>query len=232
MTENENLSEDLEKMITEAEMEAQIDEDQVDDKTSSFEEEPVEVSEDTPQEKKELSKARRIYRRILVWLVVIAFAFAGGFFTDTILRYQPGKNRIERLTSDLAESGETITALEDEIEQLNALKDQNTTLLEENAEATIHLTLLGARTAVADARLALEQDRQADAKVALATLEVTLETLKTMVNADQAEVVENMIQRQKLIIIELDGDSIIAQTDLQLLSSHLSSFENTLFAAP
>jgi hypothetical protein len=232
MTENQNLSDDLEKKISEAEMEAQIEADQVEEGPPSSEDEPADGPADAPQEKKELSKARKIYRRILVWLVVLAIAFAGGFFTDTVLRYQPEKNRSGRLRTDLVQSEETINTLEDEIEKLEKLKDQNSTLLEENAELTTHLILMAARTTVSDVQLALVQDRQADANVALDSLGETLETLKTLVTSEQAEVVNNMIQRQNLIIIELEGDSYPAQTDLKVLSDQLSSLENTLFAAP
>jgi len=232
MTDNENMGDDLEKMITEAELEAQIEENKVEETSSSFEAGPVEEVEEPASEKKKLSKARLIYRRILVWLVVIAFAFAGGFFLDTILRFQPEKTMVEDLRVDLEKSAAEIISLEGDIEKLNLFKDQNTALLEEINQVTIHITLLSARAAVADARLALEQDRKADTKLALDKLGSTLEMLTTLVNEDQAEVVETMIQRQKLIVFELDEDSISAQSDLEVLAARLSALENNLFATP
>lgn len=232
MTENENIGDDLEKMITEAEIEAQIEENEAEETSSSNEAEPVEQVEKPAPEKKKLSKARLIYRRILVWLVVIALAFAGGFFLDTILRFQPEKTLVEDLRVDLEESSAEITSLEDEIEKLNLFKDQNTALTEEINQVTIHITLLSARAAVADAGLALEQDRQADTKLAVDKLGSTLETLATLVTDDQAEVVNTMIQRQKLIVLELDDDSFSAQTDLEVLAARLSALENNLFATP
>jgi hypothetical protein len=60
----------------------------------------------------------------------------------------------------------------------------------------------------------------------------TLETLKTMLNDDQVEVVVNMLQRHQLILIELEDDSFSAQTDLGVLASKLNALENTLFASP
>jgi hypothetical protein len=232
MTENENMGDDLEKMITEAELEAQIEENKAEETSSSFDAEPVEGVEEPAPEKKKLSKARLIYRRILVWLVVIALAFAGGFFLDTILRFQPEKNLVEDLRVDLDKSAAEIISLEDDIERLNLFKDQNTALVEEINQVTIHITLLSARAAVADARLALEQDRKADTKLALDKLGSTLEMLTTLVNEDQAEVVETMIQRQKLIVLELDEDSFSAQSDLEVLAARLTALENNLFASP
>ncbi len=232
MTENENMSDDLEKMITEAELEAQIEENEAETTSSSLEAEPVvEVVEPAP-EKKKLSKARLIFRRILVWLVVITLAFAGGFFLDATLRYQPEKTLVEDLRADLEKSAAEITSLEDEIEKLNLFKDQNTALTEEINQVTIHITLLSARAAVADTRLALEQDRRADTKLALDKIGSTLETLTTLVNEDQAEVVNTMIQRQQLIVLELDDDSFSARTDLEVLAARLGALENNLFATP
>ncbi len=232
MTENENMSDDLEKMITEAELEAQIEENEAETTSSSIEAEPVVEVEEPAPEKKKLSKARLIFRRILVWLVVITLAFAGGFFLDATLRYQPEKTLVEDLRADLEKSAAEITSLEDEIEKLNLFKDQNTALTEEINQVTIHITLLSARAAVADARLALEQDRRADTKLALDKIGSTLETLTTLVNEDQAEVVNTMIQRQQLIVLELDDDSFSAQTDLEVLAARLSALENNLFATP
>jgi len=232
MTDNENMGDDLEKMITEAELEAQIEENKAEETSSSFEAGPVEEVEEPAPEKKKLSKARLIYRRILVWLVVITLAFAGGFFLDTILRFQPEKTLVESLRVDLEKSAAEIISLEGDIEKLNLFKDQNTALLEEINQVTIHITLLSARAAVADARLALEQDRKADTVLALDKLGSTLEMLTTLVNEDQAEVVETMIQRQKLIVFELDEDSFSAQSDLEVLAARLSALENNLFATP
>jgi len=232
MTENENLPEDLEKMITEAEMEAQIEENKAEEASSSFEAEIPQETGDTATEKKGLSKPRKVFRRILIWLVLIALAFAGGFFVDTVLRYQPAKTRVEQLTADLELSAGTITDLEDEIELLSTYKDKNTALLEEINQATTHLTLLSARVMVSDARLALEQERPADAKLALDKLGTTLASLKELMNTDQADVVENMIQRQKLIILELNEEGFSALPDLEVLDARLSSLENTLFIAP
>jgi hypothetical protein len=232
MTENENLPEDLEKMITEAEMEAQIEDKQTEGTSSADEIEPSDQSGDAGPEKKGLSKSRMIFRRILVWLVLIVLAFAGGFFVDTILRYQPAVTRVEQLTADLEDSKGTITALQDEIELLTLYKDKNTALEAEIDQVTTHLTLLSARAMVADARLALEQESQADAKLALDKLGSTLTSLKEMVNADQADVVENMIQRQKLIVLEMDQEGFSALTDLEVLAARLNTLENTLFVAP
>lgn len=227
----ETPQEELEKKITEAELEAQIEEEEpVEEVPSSFETEVAEIPEKPEIEKP--SKARKIWRSFLIWLVVIAIAFAGGFFFDTWYRYQPQVELVKDLNEDISAAKDEIFSLEAEIDLLSQFEEENVALTEQINEITTHITLLSAKAAVADASLAVEQDRQADAKLALDKVGSTLDALKGMLNADQAEVVENMIQRHNLIVIELEGDGYTVQTDLELLSSKLTILEATLFAAP
>ncbi len=71
-----------------------------------------------------------------------------------------------------------------------------------------------------------------DAKLALDKVGSSLDSLKTMLNKDQVEVVDNMIQRHQLILIELNDDGFSAITDLEVLATKLNTLENTLYAAP
>ena len=231
MTVNDETPQDeLEQKITEAELEAQIVEDEPAAELSSSTE--VETAESTAASKEKPSKARMIWRKFLVWMVVIAVAFAGGFFFDTAFRYQPQVELVKLLNQDISDANDQINALEAEIDRLGKFEEDNIALTEQIQELTTHLTLLSAKAAVADSALAVEQDRQADAKLALDKVGSTLENLKGMLNADQAEVVENMIQRHNLIVIELSGDGYSVLTDLELLTSKLNALEATLFASP
>jgi len=235
MTINEETPQDeLEQKITEAELEAQITEEEPTAAvTSSFE---TEVSEEEESQEKPQkvgpSKARKIWRTFLVWMVVITIAFAGGFFFDTAFRYQPEVELVNVLKDDLSAADEKILSLEEEIVRLSHFEDLNIELTEDLHNITTHITLLSARAAVADASLAVELGHQADAKLALDKVGSTLENLKGMLNADQGEVVENMIQRHNLILIELDSDGYSVKTDLELLASKLNTLEATLFASP
>lgn len=240
MTINEETpQEDLEKKISEAELKAQEGEKEENETSSSFEVLPEEEQEEPVPEKKGLSRGRKIWRRILVWLVVVAIAFAGGFFLDAQLRLVPAEAEIDSLQAEIVllegeidSLGADIDALEIEIERLSALEDTNIELSAEIDQLNIHLVLLSARAAVADASLALEQDRQADARLALNKLGSTLEILKSSLTADQAATVESMIQRYQLVMIELENDGATVMTDLELLTTRLLTLENTLFATP
>ena len=232
MTINEDTPQDeLEQKITEAELEVQKEEEEpVEETPSSFDSEVVESPEKPGKEKP--SKVRMIWRKFLIWLVVIAIAFAGGFFFDSAFRYQPQVELVKVLNEDVSDANDQIISLEAEIERLGEFEEDNVKLSEQVQLITTHITLLSARAAVADAALAVEQDREADAKLALDKVGSTLEALEGMLNADQVEVVENMIQRHNLIMIELAGDGFTVQTDLELLSSKLNTLEATLFASP
>jgi flagellin-specific chaperone FliS len=151
---------------------------------------------------------------------------------DAALRYQPEKAKVAQLSQEITKAEGEITSLEAEIDRLSVFEDQNVGLRDEISEITTHITILSARAAVADATLALEQNRLADVKLSLDKVGSTLESLKPMLNEDQAEVVENMLQRYQLIVIELEDDSFSAQTDMEVLASKLNALENTLFASP
>ena len=232
-TNKETPQEELEHKIIEAEIKAQEEDSmEIDGNSSNIEEAPEGVVEEAPPEKKGLSQARKIWRSILIWLVVVAIAFAGGFFLDTMLRYRPEQDRTADLKAELHDAQMDITALEEEVKRLGSFEDENIALLEEIDQLNLHLILLSLRASIADSSLALEQGRQADAKLALDKVGSTLEILEGMLNKEQAEVVNSMIQRYELVMIELENDGATVLTDLELLSSKLITLENTLFAVP
>ena len=234
MTINEDKPQnELEKKISEAELQAQKQEaGETDDNGSSFESLMEEITDEAFTETKGLSRARKVWRRILIWLVVIAIAFAGGFFLDSMLRYQPEQDRTAALRVDLDDAQTEIESLEADIEGLRAFEDENNTLSAKIDQLDIHLVILSLRASVADASLAIEQGRQADAKLALDKVGTTLDALIDLLNEDQAEIVENMVQRYQLVMIELENDGATVLTDLELLASKLMTLENTLFASP
>lgn len=111
MTNHEEIpQEELEQKITEAELEAQIEEEeQAEETPSSFEAEVVESPEKV--EKEQPSKVRMIWRKFLIWMVVIAVAFAGGFFFDTAFRYQPQVELVKVLKGDIIDANDQILSL-------------------------------------------------------------------------------------------------------------------------
>jgi hypothetical protein len=184
------------------------------------------------EEKKELSRFGRFFRKLLIWLVVIALAFGAGIGTFYFLRFQPLREEVRQQNQVLREAEEEIADLESEIERLSALEDENRDLEAEIEQTRLHITILSARSSVSNALLALSEDNLAEAKLELDKVGRTLEKLETMLNEDQVEVVVNMQQRHELIMEELEEDRFSARSDLEVLSSKLGALENTLFASP
>jgi flagellin-specific chaperone FliS len=232
MTNKEEKPQDnLEQKISKAELKAQKEEG-AEDNGLSFDALSDGGTEDTSQEKKGLSRARKIWRRTLIWLVVVAIAFAAGFFLDSTLRYQPEQEMTALLRANLDATRAEIDSLKEEIVSLGKFEEENKTLTKKMDDLNIHLVILGLRAGVADASLAVEQGRQADAKLALSKVGSSLDSLYELLDEDQGEVVDSMIQRYQLVMIELENDGATVLTDLELISSKLLTLENTLFATP
>lgn len=188
-----------------------------------------------PEEEKEgkrKSRVGRFFRKLLIWLVVIAVSFGAGIGAFYYLRHQPLQERVEQQASDLQDARAEIGDLQNEIDRLSAFEERNYELTQEIEQTRLHITILSARSSVADALLALSEDNLAEAKLELDKVDKTLDTLETMLNEDQVEVVKNMQQRHELIMEELEDDTFSARSDLEVLSSKLGSLENTLFATP
>lgn len=201
----------------------------------------LDVDGETPQEtpapeevpeKKEPSKVGRFFRKLLIWLVVIAVAFGAGVGTFYTLRFQPMQERLEQQSQEIQAAEDEISNLEGEIERLSGFEERNEELQKEIDRTRLHITLLSARSSVSDALLALSEDNLAEAKLELDKVGTTLDKLESMLNEDQVDVVRNMQQRHELIMEELDRDTFSARSDLEVLSSKLGSLENTLFAVP
>jgi hypothetical protein len=60
----------------------------------------------------------------------------------------------------------------------------------------------------------------------------TLETLKELVGPEQRDKVIAMQNRLALVIVEIDEDPSVAQSDLEVLANNLTILENTFFAKP
>jgi|GEM_PF-1009664 len=184
------------------------------------------------EEGRERSKAARFFRKVLIWLVIVAVAFGAGVGTTYYVLYQPAMKEAAQTTQALEDAEAEVANLEGEVERLSAFEERNQELEAEIKQTKVHITLLSARSSVSDALLALSEDNLAEAKLELDKVGKTLVTLESMLNEDQVEVVINMQQRHELIMEELEEDRFSARSDLEVLSSKLGSLENTLFASP
>ena len=62
---------------------------------------PELVATSTKAEKTQPSRLQRFFRKVLIWLVVLAIAFLAGIVTDHYLRYKPLQDELETTTAHL-----------------------------------------------------------------------------------------------------------------------------------
>ncbi|OQY27865.1 MAG: hypothetical protein B6I38_09715 [Anaerolineaceae bacterium 4572_5.1] len=178
------------------------------------------------------TKTAKFIRVATIWILAFLIIFLAGFATSHITVARPAEAELEQVRAELIAAEAKVASIEGEIENLSSLEADNESLQAAMGEVNIHVNILSARVAVTDALLALQAGDLAEVKLELGKVEETFKTLKSMLNADQKGVVENMEQRLALVVGELDEDTTAVENDLKMLSSKLISLENTLFANP
>lgn len=178
------------------------------------------------------TKAAKFIRRAAIWLLAILVIFLGGYALSHIMVAGPTKLALEEARSDLAMAEEEIASLQGEVEDLSSFEAANESLERDMEDVNTHITVLSARVAVTGALISLHDGELAEVRLKLDKVKETLKVLKTMLNADQRDVVTSMEQRLELVVGELDEDTTAAEMDLKVLSGKLISLENTLFANP
>ena len=97
-------------------------------------------------------------------------------------------------------------------------------------QANLHVALLKAQVDATRAQLALAKNDTAGAQVALSKTPQTVNTIKTLLPANQQGVVDSLQQRLKLAVSEIKDNAYAAQSDLDVFSAGLTQLEATLFA--
>ena len=162
------------------------------------------------------------FRKILIWLVVLALTFLAGIVTYHYLRYKPLSEAIvdtERLNIEVQAANKKIAALEGE----------KKTLQDELEAAAAHLKLLQVLVDVNNARMALFLDDVEAAKAVLVNTRQRLENLLPTITEFDANLAQSMPQRLNLIISGLERDTETVKIDLELFTKDLLEIEAALF---
>jgi len=190
-------------------------------------------------EAKEESKARRFFRKVLRWTVGLLIVFGVGFTVAIFALYRPTLQKVEQGKSELAQANEQIENLdgqiadmEGEIESLRTLEDKNQELIAAQKGLNLHVAILNARVDAANALLSLGQGDDAQAHLILSNTAENLNTIESLLDPDQREVVTAMQQRLELVLTEMENDSYAAQSDLDVLATSLLQLEDALFGGP
>ncbi|HCC78032.1 MAG: hypothetical protein A2X25_00290 [Chloroflexi bacterium GWB2_49_20] len=179
-------------------------------------------SEFADASKPQPGRLQRFFRKLLIWLVVLALAFLAGIVTYHYLRYKPLSEAIvdtERLNIEVQAANKKIAALEGEKKALQG----------EAETATAHLKLLQVLVDVNNARMALFLDDVEAAKAALVNTQDRLKNLIPIITEFDANLAESMPQRLNLIITGLERDTETVKIDLELFTKDLLEIEAALF---
>jgi hypothetical protein len=200
------------------------------------------------------TRARRIIKSSLRWIIGVLIIFALGFMSAILLLYVPERDGKSQLKEDLTKTETRMESLENEIFQLEdeisnyeasleehsvAYEKLQVSLEEERSNhqvvlktANLHILILSALADVNAARVALMNEDIPGAKVHLTNTSETFEALAESVDPEQRDKVLAMQNRLALVIAEIDADPEVALTDLEVLANNLTMLENTFFAKP
>jgi len=214
-----------------------------------FEEAPLQV--EVPEDEEILtttaaspeSRSQRFLKLSIRWVIGVLIIFVLGFMSAVLLLYIPERDGRSQLEAEITQAETRIDTLESEIIQLeneiqdyldreDALVSEAEAMQEELKTANLHILILSALADINAARVALANDDVAGARVHLTNTNETLETLKALVGTEQKDKVIAMQNRLALVIVEIDEDPSVAQSDLEVLANNLTMLENTFFAKP
>ena len=172
--------------------------------------------------------------RILRWFLLLLIFFGLGALLVLFFLYLPLRESAEAsrasFQSQLQTSEERVAELEDRESSLQPLETRNQQLEADLQQANQRILVLSARADIASARLALAQEDPDTASTLLNGVKKNLDNLAKIANQDQKEAVNTMQQRLTLAVGGLKDDPYAAQSDLDVLSTNLLQYENSLLS--
>jgi hypothetical protein len=200
-------------------------------------EEPV---AETPAEPRTESRFRKGLRKVIRWTTGVLIIFVVGLLAGIIMFYRPAIQGAETTKNQLNEAlaaaegnnlelQNQVESLQEEIASLQPLKNRNDELQADQNNLVLHIALLDSRLDVANAQLALVDEDYPKARVALNQTSETLDSISSLLEPDQQEVVSDLKQRLELVLTELDDDPFAAQSDLVVLEAKLLQLQDSLF---
>lgn len=179
------------------------------------------------------SRVRKFFRSLVRWIILIVALFATGVVTTYFWLYQPAREQINSLQTELAtvqqdlnSRSQELQTLQSEISTLKTQKDAAVTDLD-NAQNRVYLQMV--LTKVANARLALANKDGAAARDALNAARTDLDKLLPAVQAQDKDLADGLTARLNLALSELSRDPRTAIADLDVLTRSLQDAEKVLF---
>ena len=203
-----------------------------DTQPTPVEEQPSQETAPEVSPTKPESRFKRVFLRVIRWMLIMLIVFGLGAITVIFSLYLPSRETVREYEAKIEASNQQIADLNQQIQSLKSLEEQNKALEEELEKTEMHLIVLSALSDVNAARLALAEEDVASARSYLTNTPDSLNKLANLVQPDQRTLINSMQDRLELALSEMDEDIFAGQSDLGVLASNLTQFENTLFASP
>jgi len=187
---------------------------------------PPQGKESPKPEKRTLSIWRRMFRFLLVMLIIFGLGALVVIFTLYIpLREQltSAETRIEELSD---QSASEINSAKEEIDRLSSIEDKFGDTQAELDELLIQNLILKIRLDLISAKLALVSDEPQQASQALSETGGRITDLKKLAGVQQQKNVENLETRLELVLSEIDEETFAAISDLEVMLDILEELES------
>jgi len=187
---------------------------------------PPQGKESPKPEKRTLSIWRRMFRFLLVMLIIFGLGALVVIFTLYIpLREQltSAETRIEELSD---QSASEINSAKEEIDRLSSIEDKFGDTQAELDELLIQNLILKIRLDLISAKLALVSDEPQQASQALSETGGRITDLKKLAGVQQQKNVENLETRLELVLSEIDEETFAAISDLEVMLDIVEELES------
>jgi len=182
-----------------------------------------------PEISPEVHPPKKTLRAALSWVLVGLVAFGLGALLILYLLYVPTRQNLSKTDADLKQANAAITEKTGQIATLEAEKQG----LQKNLDAvTRHMALIKALAEVRAASQAVAANDYAGARLSLTEASATLDTLSTLLGADQKDVIAAMQKSAAQALADLKTDVKSAQPELDQLTKNLVQLEDSLFPNP
>ncbi len=170
--------------------------------------------------------------RLLRWFLFALILFGLGVAFTLWTIYSPQSRQLTAAQDQVQSLQQQVGDLQNQVKTLTPLDTNNQSLQQQVNQQTLHTYILSARTAVAQAQLALAKQDTAKASLALSKTDQTLTMIGNLLPTNQQKLVQDMQSRLKLAKSEIESDAYAAQSDLDVLANALVDLENSLFTTP
>ena len=173
--------------------------------------------ENPKPEKRPLSIWRRMFRFLMVMLIIFGLGAIVVIFTLYIpLREQlfSAETRIEELSD---QSASEINLAKEEIDRLSSIEEKFGDTQAELEELLFQNLILKIRLDLLSAKLALVSDDPQQASQALSETEGRIADLKKLAGVKQQKNVENLETRLELVLSEMEEETFAAISDLEVM---------------